>query len=119
MYQIKSGMYDPTDVSQVGLAAAVHLGLAPHNFGIQEYMVHSGQTREVFGPTYEFAHGGLRPSEEPGLGIHFDEDLAAAHSYERAYLPVNRLRTEPLIGEANRRAAVSTVEQAQVRPPGQ
>ncbi|GAA2806200.1 D-mannonate dehydratase ManD [Saccharopolyspora taberi] len=92
MYQVKSGMHGPTDVSPVGLAAAVHLGLALHNFGIQEYMVHSKQTREVFGPTYEFAHGGLRPSEEPGLGIHFDDDLAAKYPYEQAYLPVNRLQ---------------------------
>lgn len=92
MYQVRSGMHGPTDVSPVGLAAAVHLGLALHNFGIQEYMVHSEQTREVFGPTYEFAHGGLRPSEEPGLGVHVDEQLAAKYPYERAYLPVNRLQ---------------------------
>ncbi|WP_433872722.1 D-mannonate dehydratase ManD [Saccharopolyspora sp. CA-218241] len=91
LYQVKSGMHGPTDVSPVGLAAAVHLGLAVHNFGIQEYMVHSERTREVFGPTHEFAQGGLRPSEEPGLGIHFDEELAAEHPYEPAYLPVNRL----------------------------
>jgi mannonate dehydratase len=91
MYQVKSGMHGPTDVSPVGMSAAVHLGLALHNFGIQEYMLHSEQTNAVFGPTVEFADGGLRPSEEPGLGIHFDEQLAAEHPYERAYLPTNRL----------------------------
>lgn len=91
MYQVKSGMHGPTDVSPVGLAAAVHLGLALHNFGIQEYMIHSAATREVFGATFEFAGGGLKPSEEPGLGIHFDEELAARHPYEPAYLPTNRL----------------------------
>lgn len=73
------------------MSASVHLGLALHNFGIQEYMLHSEQTNEVFGPTLEFADGGLRPSEEPGLGIHFDEELAAKHPYEPAYLPTNRL----------------------------
>lgn len=91
LYQIRSGMHGPTDVSPIGMAAAIHLGLALHNFGIQEYMVHNEQTREVFGPTYEFADAGLRPSEEPGLGIHFDEQLARQYPYERAYLPVNRL----------------------------
>lgn len=45
MYQVKSGMHGPTDVSPVGLAAAVHLGSALHNFGIQEHMVHRGQMR--------------------------------------------------------------------------
>lgn len=91
MYQVKAGMHGPTDVSPIGLAAALHLGMAVHNFGIQEYMHHSELTREVFGPTYEFANGGLRPSEEPGLGIHFDAELAAKYPYEQAYLPVNRL----------------------------
>lgn len=91
MYQIKSGMHGPTDVSPVGLAAAIHLGIAVHNFGIQEYMIHSERTHEVFGPTFEFANGGLKPGEEPGLGINFDEDLAARFPYETAYLPTNRL----------------------------
>lgn len=91
MYQVKSGMHGPTDVSPVGQAASLHLGLAVHNFGIQEYMVHSERAREVFRATHEFADGGLRPSEEPGLGVHVDEELAAQHPYEPAYLPVNRL----------------------------
>lgn len=91
MYQVKSGMHGPTDVSPVGQAAAVHLGLAVHNFGIQEHMIHSADTSEVFGSTVEFAEGGLKPSEEPGLGIHFDEQLAAKFPYEAAYLPTNRL----------------------------
>ncbi|EHY91159.1 enolase superfamily enzyme related to L-alanine-DL-glutamate epimerase [Saccharomonospora azurea NA-128] len=91
MYQIKTGMHGPTDVSPVGQAAAVHLGIALHNFGIQEYMIHSERTREVFGSTLEFADGGLKPSDEPGLGVHLDERLAADHPYEPAYLPTNRL----------------------------
>ncbi|NYI91615.1 mannonate dehydratase [Amycolatopsis endophytica] len=92
MYQVKSGMHGPTDVSPIGLAAGVHLGLAVHNFGIQEYMLHSAETMAVFGPTFIFDDGGLRPGEEPGLGIHFDEELAARYPYEPAYLPTNRLR---------------------------
>jgi mannonate dehydratase len=91
MYQIKSGMHGPTDVSPVGMSAAVHLGIALHNFGIQEYMLHDERTNEVFGPTVEFAGGGLRPSQEPGLGINFDEQLAEKYPYEPAYLPTNRL----------------------------
>ncbi len=91
MYQVKSGMHGPTDVSPIGLSAAVHLGLAVHNSGIQEYMVHSDETNAVFGPALEFAEGGLKPGEEPGLGIHFDEELAVEHPYEPAYLPTNLL----------------------------
>ncbi|MFB7757686.1 D-mannonate dehydratase ManD, partial [Streptomyces sp. NPDC056121] len=36
-YQIKSAIHGPEDISPVGMAAAVHLDLAVHNFGIQEY----------------------------------------------------------------------------------
>ena len=44
-YQIKSGIHGPTDISPVGMAAALHLDLAIHNFGIQEYMQHGAAHR--------------------------------------------------------------------------
>lgn len=40
-YQIKSAVHGPEDISPVGMAAAVHLDLAVHNFGIQEYSGHT------------------------------------------------------------------------------
>src|SRR5918994_3520986 len=40
-FQIKSGFHGPTDISPVGFAAQLHVGLAIHNYGIQEYMQHS------------------------------------------------------------------------------
>jgi mannonate dehydratase len=91
VYQIKSGVHGPTDISPVGLAAALHLGLAIPNFGIQEYMKHSADTDDVFQPTYTFTDGLLAPSDEPGLGVSYQDDAAAAHPYAPAYLPVNRL----------------------------
>ncbi|MBO0869217.1 MAG: D-galactonate dehydratase family protein, partial [Micromonosporaceae bacterium] len=47
-YQIKSGIHGPTDISPVGMAAALHLGLSIHNYGIQEYMPHGPLTDSVF-----------------------------------------------------------------------
>jgi mannonate dehydratase len=91
VYQIKSGVHGPTDISPVGLAAALHLGIAIPNFGIQEYMQHSAATDEVFRPGYTFTDGMLDPGEAPGLGVQYDDDVARAHSYAAAYLPVNRL----------------------------
>jgi len=91
VYQIKSGVHGPTDVSPVGLAAALHLGVAIPNFGIQEYMKHSTATDEVFRPTYTFTDGLLAPSQEPGLGVSYDDAVAEHHPYATAYLPVNRL----------------------------
>ncbi len=91
VYQIRSGVHGPTDISPVGLAAAIHLGIAIPNFGIQEYMRHSETTDEVFRPSYTFENGQLRPGETPGLGVDYDDVVADAHPYEAAYLPVNRL----------------------------
>jgi mannonate dehydratase len=91
-YQIKSGIHGPTDISPVGMAAALHLDLAIHNFGIQEFMPHSRETYEVFPHAYTFQDGYLHPGEEPGLGVRVDRAAAEAHPYAPAYLPVNRLR---------------------------
>ena len=92
IYGIRSGFHGPTDVSPVGMAANLHLGLAIHNFGIQEYMPHSETTKSVFRTSYRFENGQLHPGETPGLGVELDETAAAAHEYQPAYLPVNRLR---------------------------
>jgi mannonate dehydratase len=89
--QIKSAIHGPTDVSPVGLAAALHLDLALHNFGIQEFMQHVDATFEVFDVGYSFANGRFQPSERPGIGVSFDVRAADQFPYQAAYLPVSRL----------------------------
>jgi len=91
LYHVSTGCHGATDLSPVTMAAALHLGLAIPNFGIQEYMRHSDDTDAVFPHGYRFADGMLHPGDAPGLGVDIDETLAAAHPYRRAYLPVNRL----------------------------
>lgn len=91
LYQIKSGMHGPTDVSPVGMAAAMHLGLVIHNFGIHEYMQHGPRTNEVFEQSFNWQDGLLHPGEQPGLGVELNTDHAGRYPYVRAYLPVNRL----------------------------
>ncbi|MEV0155206.1 D-mannonate dehydratase ManD [Micromonospora sp. NPDC050686] len=91
-YQIKSGIHGPTDISPVGMAAALHLDLAIHNFGIQEYMPHGPLTNEVFRQSFTFTDGYLHPGEQPGIGVELDEQAAAGFPYQPAYLPFNRLK---------------------------
>lgn len=91
LFQIKSGCHGPTDVSPISMAAALHLGLSIHNFGIQEHMPHVQLTDEAFPHAYRFADGRMHPGDEPGLGAELDEDLASRYPYEPAYLPVNQL----------------------------
>jgi mannonate dehydratase len=91
-YQIKSGIHGPTDISPVGFAAGLHLDLAIHNFGIQEYMPHGALTNEVFRQTFTFEDGYLHPGTAPGLGVELDEQAADRFPYQPAYLPFNRLK---------------------------
>ncbi|MDJ0339200.1 D-mannonate dehydratase ManD [Cryobacterium sp. PH31-O1] len=90
-YQIKSGIHGPTDISPVGMAAALHLDLAIHNFGIQEYMQHGEATNRVFEQSFSFTDGYLHPGNKPGLGVSLDVDEAGQYPYQTAYLPFNRL----------------------------
>ena len=94
MYQIKSGIHGPADISPIGMAAALHLGLAIHNFGIQEFTSHSAQTLTVFQTSYRFEDGLLHPGDRPGLGVELDLEAAAVFPYQAAYLPVNRLAVD-------------------------
>ncbi|GAA4684546.1 D-mannonate dehydratase ManD [Phytohabitans rumicis] len=91
LYHVRSGSHGATDLSPVCLAAALHVDISIPNFGLQEYMPHVADTDAVFPHTYRFEDGFLHPSEEPGLGVDIDEDLAARYPYRPAALPVNRL----------------------------
>ncbi|WP_028044875.1 D-mannonate dehydratase ManD [Cellulomonas sp. URHE0023] len=91
VYGVRSGIHGATDISPVGMAAALHLDIALHNFGIQELMLHNERTLEVFRTSYTFVDGLLDPGENPGLGVELDDEAAAAYEYTPAYLPVNRL----------------------------
>jgi mannonate dehydratase len=90
LYNVRTGYHGPTDVSPITMAAALHLGLAIHNFGIQEHMHHSKLTDEVFPHNYTFNAGYMHPGNAPGLGVEIDEALAAKYPYQRAYLPIAR-----------------------------
>ncbi|MEN3361092.1 MAG: mannonate dehydratase [Mycobacteriales bacterium] len=91
LHHVRSGSHGATDLSPVCMSAALQLDISIPNFGIQEYMRHTPETDAVFSHGYRFAAGGLRPAEEPGLGVDIDEAAAATYPYQPAYLPVNRL----------------------------
>jgi mannonate dehydratase len=91
LHHVRSGSHGATDLSPVCMAAALQLDISIPNFGLQEYMRHTEATDAVFPHSYHFADGYLHPSEQPGLGVDIDEDLAATYPYRPAQLPVNRL----------------------------
>jgi mannonate dehydratase len=90
VYHVKTGFHGATDLSPVTMSAALHFGLAIHNFGIQEHMPHTSLTDAVFPHAYRFEAGYMHPGDKPGLGVEIDEALAEKYPYQRAYLPVAR-----------------------------
>jgi mannonate dehydratase len=90
VYNVRTGCHGATDLSPVTMAAALHFGLAVHNFGIQEHMPHTAETDAAFPHQYSFSGGYMHPGDAPGLGVDLDEALAAKYPYQRAYLPINR-----------------------------
>jgi mannonate dehydratase len=90
LYHVRTGSHGATDLSPVGMAAALHFDYSVPNFGIQEYMRHTEDTDRVFPHAYGFNDGMMLPGEKPGLGVDIDESLIGGFPYLRAYLPVNR-----------------------------
>jgi mannonate dehydratase len=90
LFHVRTGCHGATDLSPVSMAAALHFGMAIHNFGIQEHMPHNAETDSVFPHGYAFEEGYMYPGDAPGLGVEIDEKLAATYPYQRAYLPINR-----------------------------
>ena len=92
LYQVRSGSHGAADLSPVSLAAACQLDTAIPNFGIQEYMGFTRETDEVFRSALRLRDGRLEVGEEPGLGVEYDDEVAARFPYRPKYLPVARLR---------------------------
>ena len=90
-FGVRTAWHGPGDMSPLAHAANIHIDLAAPNFGVQEYMGYSEQMLEVFPHNWTFDNGYMHPGDKPGLGIEFDEKLAAKYPYDPAYLPVARL----------------------------
>lgn len=78
-FGVRTAFHGPSDVSGVGVAANVHLGVSMHNFGIQEWALRTKAEQEVFPGMPELRQGYVYPNDKPGLGIEFDEQAAAKY----------------------------------------
>jgi len=76
-FGVRTAWHGPGDVSPVGMAANVHLDMACINFGIQEWAARAEIEYEMFPGLPPVKAGYVYPNERPGLGIEFDEKLAA------------------------------------------
>ena len=75
-FGIRTAWHGPADVSPIGMAANLHLDIACHNFGIQEWSFRSEAELEIFPGFPEVREGYAYPNDRPGLGVEFDEKRA-------------------------------------------
>jgi len=78
-FRVRTAWHGPGDVSPVGHAANAHLSLSTWNFGVLEATVFNDAAKEVFPGTPEVKQGMLWVNEKPGLGVDFNEELAAKY----------------------------------------
>lgn len=90
-HQTESELHGPADVSSVGVAVALHLGLPIQSHGTQEYMKHGARTKPVFDHALAWADGMPQPGEKRGLGADLNLDEAGTSTDNEAHLPRNRL----------------------------
>jgi len=92
VFNVKTAPHGAPDLSPVCLVAHMHLNISTPNFGIQEYVgMGNEETQQIFKHETRLENGMLYVSDKPGLGIEFDEEVAAKYRYKRSYLPVSRL----------------------------
>lgn len=81
VYGVKTAWHGPGDVSPIGHAAHLHLGIAAPNFGIQEIYLPSEEVLEVFPGAPVPENGVLKVSDKPGFGVDIDLTAAAKYPY--------------------------------------
>jgi mannonate dehydratase len=79
VYGLRTAWHGPGDTSPVGHAANLHLDVWAPNFGIQEWCRFDELVYEMFPGLPVVRDGYMYPNDQPGLGIDFDEALAAKY----------------------------------------
>jgi mannonate dehydratase len=76
-FGVRTAWHGPGDASPLAHAAQLALELSAYNFGVHEGSGFPKETAEVFAGCPEVKDGYMLAAEKPGLGIDFDEKLAA------------------------------------------
>lgn len=76
IHGIKTAWHGSPDLTPIGMATNIHLGIATPNTGIQEYCSMGEDSKKIFIGSQEPKNGYFYPSEAPGIGIEVNEDLA-------------------------------------------
>ena len=92
LHHVKTGFHGAPSHSPISMAAQAHLNAWAPNFGIQEYLVlGTPECDALFPSNHQMINGMVIVSDEPGLGVDFNEAEAQRYSYKPGSHPVVRL----------------------------
>lgn len=75
MFGVRTAWHGPGDLAPPGKAANVHLDIACHHFGVQEWTVANQAEKDVFPGVPEVRNGVVEAPDRPGLGLGFTDEL--------------------------------------------
>ena len=92
LHNVRTGFHGAPSHSPLSMAAQAHMNAWAPNFGIQEYLVLGTPECDALFPTqHRLEKGAFFVSDQPGLGVDFNEKEAKKYSYRAGSHPVVRL----------------------------
>ena len=92
LHHVRTGFHGAPSHSPLSMAAQAHLNAWAPNFGIQEYLVlGTPECDALFPSQHKVVNGLFHVSDDPGLGVDFDEKEAARYTYQPGSHPIVRL----------------------------
>ncbi len=92
LHHVRTGFHGAPSHSPISMAAQAHLNVWAPNFGIQEYLTLGTEACDALFPSnHGLSQGKMFVSDQPGLGVDFDEREAQKYQYNPGSHPVVRL----------------------------
>lgn len=99
-FGVRLAWHCPPDMTPIGAAVNTHLNIHLHNAAIQEFVAYPANTQQVFPGAQAPENGYFYPCEEPGIGVGFNQQVAAGfplvyrpHEWTQSRLPNGAIHT--------------------------